>query len=74
MKVSWEGKIFRIRLAALNFPLLMDALIKRFPPYRAFVVKYADEDGDLVTVTTTKDLEEAVRVTSKLVFTVTARV
>lgn len=73
VKVMWEAQMFRIRLSALRFSIFVEALAQRFAPHKKFTVKYPDEDNDLVTVTTTQDLEEAVRVTTKLKFVVTPR-
>lgn len=74
VKVIWEDKrMYRLRLAGLTFALFIEMLAKRFAPHVDFSVRYTDDDGDLVTVTTTEDLEEAVRVTSKPKFVVAPR-
>lgn len=62
VKIEYEGDVRRLRAVPKDFQSLHQEIIRTFDfeSSATFVVKYKDEDQDLVTIASTPELEDAV--------------
>jgi len=63
VKIEYEGDVRRLRSVPTDFESLHQEIIRtfQFDPNATCVVKYTDEDQDLVTISSTPELEDAVQ-------------
>lgn len=60
VKAEFDGDIRRFSLVCLEYEELQRVLLEAYnPPFTAFVIKYRDDEGDLVSIEGEGELEEA---------------
>merc|ERR1719502_2102915 len=63
IKTVMGGDIHRMQLSDITFDALSDALVATYGP-GSYTVRYEDEDKDMISVSSTVELEEAFRVSN----------
>ena len=66
VKVVFQGEVRRLVLNDMSFTLLSSLIKTVFDIKVPFVVKYEDEDGDHISISSNSELEEAFSVASEL--------